>query len=34
MGPDSPDYECRTCHAALAWVSDDDDLELITLGML
>jgi hypothetical protein len=34
IGPESPDFECRNCHAALPWVSDDDDLELITLGMV
>jgi hypothetical protein len=24
IGPESPDYECGTCHALLPWVADDD----------
>jgi hypothetical protein len=23
VGPESPDYECRTCHVPLPWVADD-----------
>jgi hypothetical protein len=23
IGPESPDYECGTCHAPLPWVADD-----------
>jgi hypothetical protein len=24
VGPESPDYECRDCHAALPWVRRAD----------
>jgi hypothetical protein len=27
IGPESPDYECRTCHEPLPWVRRDDRLE-------